>query len=350
MVKKFTPEINKVYFIKQYTLFHILTGNGGIQVDFKNYFDWQDKVIYLEKGQYIRFLSDDFEVQTIEFPNEAVFRNPEVRALFKHLISLGYINFNECEDCQKYLANTVFSGTTSDILDISSKQWYWQNPFHAKKEEYQVIFDIKEVIDDQYAHHLTNDGLTSLINENGYNAQALIKDKIGLSIKTLLSNNRLVESKKEIAFTDKNIQEISYQLGYKDHAYFNRVFKKETGQSPAQFRKDFDYPNRDIFSQNIIELLRTYHTQKRSLEFYAQKMNLSIKTLSKKVRNKMNTSLGQLIRFELINTSRSMLLQDASIHDIAFRLGFEEPNHFSSFFKHYTGLSPTDFKNKKYNL
>ena len=346
MVAKFTPEINKVYFINQYSLFHILSGDGSIQVDFKNYFDWQDKAIYLEKGQYIKFLSDNFVVRKIEFPNEIIFRNKDVRVLFKHLISLGYINFNECEDCQKYLNSTIFSSNTSDIIDVSSQQWFWQNPFQANKEEYQIIFDVKDVIDQQFPNHLTNTELATLINENGLDAQALIKNKIGFSIKTLLIDKRILESKKEIAFTDKNIQEISYDLGFKDPAYFNRVFKKQTGQSPLQFRNNFDFPNRDIFTQDILELLQTYHTQERKLEFYAQKMNLSVKVLSKKVRDKMNVSLGQLIRFELINTSKALLIQGISIQDVAYQLGFEEANHFSSFFKHYTKISPTDFLNK----
>ncbi len=59
-VKKIAPEINKVYFIENHTLIHILSGKGSIEVDFKNYFDWQEKAIFLEKGQYIKFLSDDF--------------------------------------------------------------------------------------------------------------------------------------------------------------------------------------------------------------------------------------------------------------------------------------------------
>ena len=134
MVEKLLPDINKVYFIVQHTLIHILSGGGGIQVDFKNYYDWQDKAIYMEKGQYVKFLSDDFVVRKIEFPNENLFYNQDIRVLFKHLISLGYINFSECVDCQKYLGNTVFSNDTSDLLDISSQQWYWQNPFNANKE------------------------------------------------------------------------------------------------------------------------------------------------------------------------------------------------------------------------
>jgi len=349
MVSKFTPEINKVYFINKYSLFLVLSGSGSIQVDFKNYYDWKDKAIYLEKGQYIKFLSDNFLVRKIEFPDEVIFRNKEVRVLFKHLISLGYINFEECEDCQRYLSNTVFSPSASDIIDVSSRQWFWQNPFHANKDEYQVIFDLKDVIDEQYSRKMSNTDITALISDNGYSAQALVKDKIGLSVKNLFTNKKLTEGKKQIAFTDKNIQEISYDIGYEDPAYFNRVFKKETGQSPAEFRNNFDYPNRDTFSQNIVELLRAYHTEERSLEFYAQKMHLSVKALSKKVRDKMNASLGQLIRFELIHTAQTMLREDSNIKEIAFRLGFEEPNHFSSFFKHNTGITPTQFKNQKSN-
>ena len=247
MVTKFFPDIAKVYFVNQYTLFQILEGSGSIEVDFKNYVNWQDKAIYLEKGQYIKFLSDDFEVRKIEFPSKTIFENKEVRVLFKHLISLGYINFNECDECQKYLSKTVFSENNSEIIDISSKQWFWQNPFQASKEEYQIIFDVKEIIDVEYGNRLSNNDLVALMSENGYSAQALVKDKVGISVTALLSKKRLTESKKQLAFTDKNVQEITYDIGYKDPAYFNRLFKNSTGQTPNQFRKGFDYSNRDTF-------------------------------------------------------------------------------------------------------
>ena len=93
-----------------------------------------------------------------------------------------------------------------------------------------------------------------------------------------------------------------------------------------------------------------YHTEERSLGFYANKMNLSIKTLSKKVKSKMNTSLGQLIRLEIINTAKLMLYAGESITTISYKLGFEEANHFSNFFKHYLGVTPTEFKTKKCNF
>lgn len=348
-IEKFSPEIDKVYFIENYTLIHILSGKGSIQVDFNDYFDWQEKAIFLEKGQYIKFLSDDFEVRRIEFLDKNKFHNEEVRVLFKHLISLGYIDLMECEECRTFLSESLVNQNASHIVDVSAKQWFWQNPFNANREEYQIIFDVKDVIDLEFGNRLTSADLMGLINDRGYNAQELVKNKIGLSVKNLMGAKRLKESKKEIAFTDKSIQEISYDFGFKDDAYFNRVFKKSTGQTPRQFRESFDFEKRDLFVQNILELLHEYHTQERSLGFYADRMNLSVKTLSKKVQSKMNTSLGQLIRLELIHTAKLMLLAGENVTAIAAQLGFEEPNHFSSFFKRYSGITPSDFKLKKYN-
>lgn len=350
MVSKFKPSINKTYFINQYSLFQVLSGRGSIEVDFQTYLDWQDKIIYLEKGQYIKFLSDDFEVRQIIFEDETVFKNKEIRVLFKHLISLGYINFNECEACQKYLNSNIFSDTVSNIIDVSSKQWFWQNPFHANKDEYHLIFDVKEVIDTEFKNHLTNNELVSIVNANGYDAQSLVKNKVGLSIKNMLANKRLLESKKDLVFTDKSVKEISFDMGFKDTAYFNRVFKNQTNKTPKEFRLNFDFNQQDNFKQNIIELLQNYHTQERSLEFYANKMHLSVKTLSKKVKDKMNVSLGQLIRLELTQTAQKLLSENASVTEVAYILGFEEPNHFSSFFKKYYGVTPTEFQNKKYKF
>ncbi|MEO0470383.1 MAG: AraC family transcriptional regulator [Bacteroidota bacterium] len=346
MITKFHPKANEVYFINQYTLFQILEGQGSIEVDFKQYRDWEDKIIFLDKGQYIRFSTDTFAVRKIEFSDEAVFRNPEVRVLFKHLISLGYINFHACRDCQKYLDGHVLIDQMPKIIDVSSEQWYWQNPFQASRDEYHLIFDVKDVIDTQFHQRLSHHQLAELIQHRGYHAQALFQEKIGWSVQKMLNHKRLTEGKKQIAFTDKSVQEIGYDVGFSDPSYFNRVFRQQTGQSPGQFRKHFDFDGRDRFLQDLYELLHAHHQSERRLDFYADQMNLSVKSLSHKVRQRLNLSLGQLIRQELVQTAKELLLADWPVQEIALKLGFEEANHFSTFFKHHTSLSPTQFKEK----
>ena len=349
-VEKFSPEINRAYIVERHTLIHILSGEGSIEVDFKHYSDWQEKAIFLEKGQYIKFLSGNFLVRRIQFFDEDKFYNDEVRVLFKHLIALGYINLMECAECQFFLSESMLAEHPASIIDVSSQQWYWQNPFGANREEYQVIFDVKDIIDKEFSNHLTSNDLADLINDRGYNALALVRDKVGMSVKHLMGAKRLKTSQREVAFTDKNIQEIAYDLGFRDVGYFNRVFKKSTGWTPKEFRENFDYPNRNLFAQDILDLIRKHHAEKRSLEFYADKMNLSVKGLNKKVRAKLNNSLGQLIRLELINTAKLILLAGESPTSVAHRLGFEEANHFSRFFKRYTGASPSQFRSQKSNL
>ena len=344
MVEKIYPELNQVQFLNQYTMLHILEGNGGIEVDFKKYHDWKDKLIFLEKGQYIKFLSEDFIVRKIEFQDEKIFRNKDVRVLFKHLVSLGYINFNECTTCQEYLNGSILSDRVSKIVDISSEQWFWQNPFQASQEEYHVIFDVKDIIDDHYRNNLTNEKLSSIIGDRGYNAHALFHNKIGITIRSLLNQKKILEGKRQIAFTDKSIKEVAYDLGYKDPAYFTRNFKKTSGKSPSNFREDVQFDMRDSFLPELYDLLKKHHKSERKLEFYANQMNVSVKTLSSKVKNKLSLTLGQLIRQELLNTAKALITADLTIKEVAFELGFEEANHFSTFFKHYTTLTPLDYK------
>jgi AraC-like DNA-binding protein len=346
LVNKFKPKVNEVMFINTHCLLHILEGSGGLQVDFKNYFDWDDKIIFLEKGQYIKFLGDDFTVRRIDFPDEALFKDKQVRVLFKHMVSLGYINFEDCLECQKYLNESVF-GAPKDIIDVSARQWFWQNPFNAKPEEYHLIFDIKEFIDEKYREQLQNADFKLLFESSGLNPHRLVNEKVGVTIKGLLKNKRLTESKKDLVFSNKSIKEIAYDHGFSDPAYFNRFFKQQTQKTPSDFVRDTGIDRTDDFATHLFELLHEFHTTQREVGFYADKLHLSVKALSTKVRQQLNVSIGQLIRQQIILSAKRMLLQHQSIQDVAFSLGFEEPGHFSNFFKHYTGLSPTKYLQSK---
>jgi len=48
----------------------------------------------------------------------------------------------------------------------------------------------------------------------------------------------LLESKRQLKYTDKTIKEIAYHVGYEDIQSFSRFFKKNEGISPSDFKKN----------------------------------------------------------------------------------------------------------------
>lgn len=65
----------------------------------------------------------------------------------------------------------------------------------------------------------------SIKKATGKTPTQLINDMIVLEAKVLLKNTRL------------SVSEIAYQLNFEDPAYFNRFFKKQTSQTPSDFRR-----------------------------------------------------------------------------------------------------------------
>lgn len=64
-----------------------------------------------------------------------------------------------------------------------------------------------------------------------------ITEVAGVSANQLIKLARLTKSKKLLKDSQMNIAEIAYQVGYSDPGYFTKVFKKEFGVTPKEFRE-----------------------------------------------------------------------------------------------------------------
>jgi len=67
----------------------------------------------------------------------------------------------------------------------------------------------------------------------------VFKSTTGFTVSYWIQREVIMEAKRLLYYTDLNIKEISFQIGYTDPTYFSRLFQKVTGIYPAAFRKEY---------------------------------------------------------------------------------------------------------------
>lgn len=92
-------------------------------------------------------------------------------------------------------------------------------------------------------------------------------------------------------------------------------------------------------------LVENHYKTKHQVQDYANLMFKSPKTLSNLFAKHSERSPVQVIADRLfLESKRLILYTDKSAGEIGAELGFEEPAHFSRFFKKMAGQSPSEFK------
>ena len=111
-------------------------------------------------------------------------------------------------------------------------------------------------------------------------------------------------------------------------------------------RNQLDEENTEIcmlrdFKKLVEKKFREWHKVKE----YASEIHISPKHLSQTVKNVTGKVAKEHIQDRIILEAKRLLLHtDLSIKEIAYETGFQEPLHFSGFFKKQTGYSPTLFR------
>jgi AraC family transcriptional activator of pobA len=93
------------------------------------------------------------------------------------------------------------------------------------------------LIEEEYAtQHL----VTYYANKIGITAahlNVICRQNTEKSALNLIHDRLLLEAKRNLVYTNMSISVMSYALGFADPAYFTRFFKRNTGMSPMDFRK-----------------------------------------------------------------------------------------------------------------
>jgi AraC family transcriptional activator of pobA len=63
-----------------------------------------------------------------------------------------------------------------------------------------------------------------------------LKKATGFSVSYWITQEVVMEAKRLLYYSELNVKQIAHNLGYDDHTYFSRLFKKSTEETPLGFR------------------------------------------------------------------------------------------------------------------
>lgn len=107
------------------------------------------------------------------------------------------------------------------------------------QEERSVVDQLKEFIDNNINKEITRKMLEDAVHLNRDYLNRLFKKETGVSLAEYIVEKKMETAKELLVMTDLSVGEVGYWVGYENFSYFSRYFKKITGDSPASYRQKY---------------------------------------------------------------------------------------------------------------
>jgi AraC family transcriptional regulator, transcriptional activator of pobA len=93
------------------------------------------------------------------------------------------------------------------------------------------------------------------------------------------------------------------------------------------------------------ELVEKLYSRNHQVKHYAEVLNVTPNYLNEVIKSSTNIPAKEFIQSRLVLEAKRMaVFTDKSAKEIGYELGFEDPSHFSKFFRSNTGQSLQEFK------
>lgn len=230
-----------------------------IREGFKRLFDWEahncevvgEAADGMEALTQIDTLHPDIVIMDINIP---IMNGLKVIQLsrIKHpdtafVIVSGYDDFSYCREALRlqitdYILKPVNYeefGTCIDNLKISLFEKRVSAAAEPEKQEERTITGITKYLQEHLEEEMSLAILSEEFHLNAQYISQLFKNEIGVNFLTYLTNIRMENAKKLLLSTALSVAEVAERSGYGDYRVFTKVFKKNEGITPSQFRRDF---------------------------------------------------------------------------------------------------------------
>ncbi|MGH0051983.1 MAG: response regulator transcription factor [Sphaerochaetaceae bacterium] len=101
-----------------------------------------------------------------------------------------------------------------------------------------MMAKVKKYLEHSYMNYdLSLDSVSTLLNINASYLSSIFKRCTGINFLDYITNLRICAAEEYLRDPFKSVSEIASMVGYDSSSYFSRAFKKNTGFTPTEYRK-----------------------------------------------------------------------------------------------------------------
>ena len=161
------------------------------------------------------------------------------------VIVSGYDDFAYCQQALRmqitdYLLKPVDYEEFGACIDNLKIGLYRQRTnAQPEQQEERTITALTRYLQEHLAEEISLSVLAEQFHLSAQYISQLFKGEIGVNFLAYLTNIRMEQAKKLLLSTDLPIADVAEQSGYGDYRVFTKVFRKNEGITPTQYRRDF---------------------------------------------------------------------------------------------------------------
>ncbi len=139
------------------------------------------------------------------------------------------------------LINEFLTTDSLSSLEFVMKQ-YLRHMTHLARTENdkrvsRIVRQAQVIINDQIAEPINVQIMAQYLKISPNYLSAIFKSETGMRLSEYITNVKMQEAARQIRETNRNIAEISANLGYESANYFSKLFKKQYGVNPSEYRR-----------------------------------------------------------------------------------------------------------------
>jgi two-component system response regulator YesN len=102
-----------------------------------------------------------------------------------------------------------------------------------------VIYKVKHYIAQNLEQELTNEKIAAQVYLNPVYLNRIFKKETGLTMSDYIQKERIEKARKLLEKTEMPVGVVAMHVGYSNFSHFSRMFRRQTGLSPQNYRKKF---------------------------------------------------------------------------------------------------------------